>query len=313
MEINRSAAYALINELTKSEVNVIFSDRRVIRKLVLIREKPENNLIDKKLILPFTILINNRFQSSHQEYEREIDPEYPPYLEDLRDKLISEIDFNINLRLGKWDILNYLTHLEFELKEIRDKYKINREEIVLEANEELNKDKDYETILDLLTTCENSNIEIKYKSETEKGTPPDMNDIHYVTFALTRYWEIHLPIIDRLIRLLQQRTSIIEKTDDYVHKINSLSSQPTLQWTKSDTDLLELIISLHEVGAIQNATKDLSQKEAIQMISDFFGKEMKDQYKKLNAARNRKKEDPGFVNKMQKALEAYYQCLNERM
>jgi hypothetical protein len=98
-----------------------------------------------------------------------------------------------------------------------------------------------------------------------------------------------------------------------VKQINSLPAHSEIIWSRSDTDLLELILALYEVGAIQNSTKNLTQKEAIQAFSDFLGKDIKDQYKKLNAARNRKKEDPGFISKLQKALDAYFQALNEKM
>ena len=166
--------------------------------------------------------------------------------------------------------------------------------------------------MSLFTFYENLNIKIKIEGKGKRSFNISGDDFFRKDYTLSRYWDIQIYVIERLIRFLEPRKKVIEITDDYVQVINTLPPQPSLHWTKTDTDLLELIIALIEVGAIQNATKDITQKEAIQVFSDFFGKEIKDQYKKLNAARNRKKEDPGFVNKMQKALEAYYKCLNEK-
>jgi hypothetical protein len=92
-----------------------------------------------------------------------------------------------------------------------------------------------------------------------------------------------------------------------VLKISELKSDHDLIWTRSDTDLLELIIGLYEQGAIQNETKNLTQKDAIKAFSELFGKEIKDPYKKLNAARARKKEEVvPFLVKLQNTLEDYH-------
>jgi len=94
----------------------------------------------------------------------------------------------------------------------------------------------------------------------------------------------------------------------------NLESSSTINWTKSDTDLLELIIALYEYGAIQNTTKDLTQKDAIMIISSFFGKDdIKDVYKKLNAARMRKKEErANFLSRLAEELNNYYKKQDEK-
>jgi hypothetical protein len=98
-----------------------------------------------------------------------------------------------------------------------------------------------------------------------------------------------------------------------VHELTekSQSNHGSIKWTTKDIYLLEIIISLYELGAIQNDTKDLTQIGAIQAFGGFFGKELKYEYKKLNSARKRKRDDPNFIMKMWKALEAYNQGLNE--
>lgn len=314
MKISKLAAQKLIDEFTKAKVDVTYSGESIdgypqfwfgdeSYEIVPFESKEERFT---KIFEPFSLVINDTFVSP-QNFPFKADPKYSPYLNNLRDEVIKEIESNINLRFSKWEILDYLINLEFELKEINKnivpkveyRFTDKRPEGYIELPIRI------EAIPD--TIYENSNIIIKEISENI--LPEDL----YLKFALSRYWELQIPIIERLLKIIEIRKAIIEKNDDYVKEIDSLKTQPTLLWSKSDTDLLELIIALYESGAIQNTTKDITQKEAIQVFSDFFGKEIKDQYKKLNAARSRKKEDPGFIIKIQKALEDYYEKLNKRL
>jgi hypothetical protein len=323
MEISKIAAQQLLDEFTKSTVFVTFSDNLSQLILSMPNKSEEKYEIDgvgpdsigesevfSIPIRPFSITFNNHF-ISHSNDLQIVDPEYANYIETLRDKVLLEIENNINLRIGKWDILNYLTSLESELKEIRNNFNMREFEVQSEEGvTDMRPDPLFE--IDEFAIYNNSNVKIKIKvprglTEIEKHEVLNMDN------ALSRYWGFQINVIERILRFIEPRKSIIEKTDDYVKVINTLPPQYTLQWTKTDTDLLELIIALHEAGAIQNATRDLTQKEAIQSFSDFFGKEIKDRHKKLNAARYRKKEDPGFIPKIQKALESYYQSLEDKL
>jgi hypothetical protein len=117
-------------------------------------------------------------------------------------------------------------------------------------------------------------------------------------------------VLNKATALMEEET--IKDSNDNIDPENSQSNQGSLRWSKSDTDLLELIMSLYELGAIQNEDKNLTKEEAIQAFSNFFGKEIKDHYKKLNAARNRKKDDPDFLLKLQNALQVYYSNLDKK-
>jgi hypothetical protein len=315
MKVIKAAAQGIIDELTKSKVVVTFSGKihygyptwspyDDTYEMEEVDPKETGGLIVKEFI-PFSLSINNEFVSP-LKFPFNTDPRYNQHMENLRNQVISEIDSNINLRIGKWDILDYLTNLEFELKEIKNNFKKQELEVLDDTGNSIKVDRHIE--MNDFPIFNNLNIKLDVQGITDVSPYEGL----YMYYSLSRYWDIQITIIERLLRIIDTRKAIIEKTDDYVKEINSLPSQSSFQWTKTDTDLLELIIALYEVGAIQNATKDLTQKEAIQSFSDFFGKEIKDQYKKLNAARYRKKEDPGFISKLQKALESYYQNLNEK-
>jgi len=133
------------------------------------------------------------------------------------------------------------------------------------------------------------------------------NTNKYVYFVLSDYWRSHLSSITEILKYIEVREKIIEKTDDYVKVISEIPDlNSKLIWNKTDTDFLELVMALLETGSIQNQSLNLTQKEALESFSQFFNIEVKDPYKKLNAARNRKKEDPSFTYKLNQALEEYY-------
>lgn len=326
VEITKIAAEQLIDELTKSKIVVTFDFDTILAGMGYLR-KPDDSKEDydrkKKLyehkIYGFTININNQFISHVDDPStysvQGADNKYATYINDLRTSVKAEIEKNINLRIGKWEILDYLTFLETELKEIRKNFKFYEEKIIDYSGERTISPNDpFE--MDLFSLYDNRNIPIETISDPP-GNPflMDKNSSSFglMKMILSRYWDHHINVIDSLLRFIEPRKKVIEVTNDYVKVIDIVSNPQTFNWTRTDTDLLELIIALFESGAIQNTTRNLTQKEAIQIFSDFFGKEIKDQYKKLNAARNRKKEDPGFIIKLQQALDNYYQKLDERL
>lgn len=326
VEITKIAAEQLIDELTKSKIVVTFDFDTILAGMGYLR-KPDDSQEDydrkKKLyehkIYGFTINFNNQFISHVDDpstYSAQgADNKYAIYINDLRISVKAEIEKNINLRIGKWEILDYLTFLETELKEVRKNFKFYEEKIIDYSGERIISPNDpFE--MDLFSLYDNRNIQIETISDPP-GHPflmdKNSSSFRLMEMILSRYWDHHINVIDSLLRFIEPRKKVIEVTNDYVKVLDIVSNPQTFNWTRTDTDLLELIIALFESGAIQNTTRNLTQKEAIQIFSDFFGKEMKDQYKKLNAARNRKKEDPGFIIKLQQALDKYYQKLDERL
>jgi len=78
-----------------------------------------------------------------------------------------------------------------------------------------------------------------------------------------------------------------------------------LFWTKSDTDLLELVTALYESRSIQNPEKNLTRKEAIALFSKFLNHPIKDVESKLSSATDRKKDISKFLTSLAKEFEEY--------
>ena len=104
----------------------------------------------------------------------------------------------------------------------------------------------------------------------------------------------------------------LEKIESFVKTGTDSKFQTNLKWLKSDTNLLELIVALLESNSINNNLNDLTQKEAFNSFATFFQKELKDSHKKLNAARNRKKDEPSFLIKLDQFLQDYYAKLDSK-
>lgn len=229
----------------------------------------------------FNLIVNDKYKSP-SSYPYKEDESFVNDIKKQTENLLIEIDMNISTRHNKWEVVDYLQKLLFDLEELHTNYQQESKEV-------------FGT---LFTITSNSKVAPFY-SDIEKGI---FNECQ-VGFAISSYLFILNKTIGKVISYIKPRLKVIKKTDDYV-VINSSHSDQDIKWSKSDTDLLELIVSLHESGAIQNSTKNLSQKEAIEIFCELFQKEIKDPYKKLNAARIRYKDT--FMDKLADILTEYY-------
>jgi hypothetical protein len=282
MGIGKQASQQLLSEFTKSEVIAEFYDITGDFGKVCPVEKVDR-LGSKETIWenvrPCSITINQKFTTPI--YVEIVDPKYKPYLESLRGKVFEEIDNNINLRIGKWDIIDYLANLEFDLKEIRNKI----ENIYVEEVE------DY--------IFKNSNIKVNIIGNLIRNFEIEEMDI-----ILSQYWEIQITEIEYLLRVIITRKNIIEKTDDYVKQINSLPPISILQWKRSDTDLLELIVALNKSGSIYSNNSPMTRKQTIEFFETLFAYPIKDAESKLSRATERKDPTP-YLSFLKQTFENY--------
>jgi predicted nucleic acid-binding protein len=89
MKISNVAAQRLLDEL---KVVVTVSTKvikKVLRVLVNKGEPNEEIIKQESKFWPCSISINNQFNSSDDSTGSEIDPQYAPYIEALRDKVIT--------------------------------------------------------------------------------------------------------------------------------------------------------------------------------------------------------------------------------
>ncbi|MFH0757261.1 MAG: RteC domain-containing protein [Bacteroidota bacterium] len=319
MDYKTEAQTIFIDEMTKSKIEIRFSgeyfhnafplwspfenedeeeDKEVNDKIIN-KGKYDINLLEPnmdggilKSFFPFSISINDKFESP-LEFPFKADEGYEPYFRSITENLLAEIEQNVKMRIGVWHVLDYLTLLKFELKDIRNKFNLQKGRKI-EMHD--------------FPIYWNTNIHENIINNEEYSPYEGL----YVDYSLSRYWDIQIKYLDRVNKIIDTHIKNIKKSDDYVLEKEKESTYNNLLWTKSDTDILELVTALFEHGAIQNKTKDLTHKEAIKVFSDLFGIEVKDQYKKLNAARARKKEGPAFLERIQESLEAYYEKQDEK-
>ena len=102
------------------------------------------------------------------------------------------------------------------------------------------------------------------------------------------------------VKLSNEQSFIVNST------MNEISiSNNHLVWSKSDTALLELVTALMEMKAINNSHNNLSRKDAIDIFSRIFGREIKDAESKLSRATERKKDISPFLTTLKESFDNY--------
>jgi len=309
MQITTTFADTFINEMSITYVEVTFSNERfngypefnpmtgkleiveVPTKMLTTNEGDQLEIVGAEYT-PFELAINNSYK--HIENDIFKNHKYTFFINELTDQVLREIDTNINLRLGKWDIIDYFTELKLKLDEIRSSF---HEISHLELETHYKK------------LYYNRRAKIKANFQELMNVPGIRDWVHWV---LTYYWHDQMNSIDRIIDYINRRESIIEKYNDYVKFINDFpKTQGVFTWEASDTDLLELIVALVESGSLQNSTKSILRKEVIEFFSEIFGLEIKDAESKLSRATDRKKDLSPFLTKLKLNFEKYVQKKDE--
>jgi len=94
-------------------------------------------------------------------------------------------------------------------------------------------------------------------------------------------------LIDGLIDFVYEKGKIEPR--------NTSTNKSSLQWKKSDTDLLELIVALNESGSIFCNNSAMTRKQTIEFFENFFGITIKDPESKLSRATERKKDPAPYL------------------
>jgi hypothetical protein len=81
---------------------------------------------------------------------------------------------------------------------------------------------------------------------------------------------------------------------------------PKMEWARSDMDLIELIISMHESGCIKSHSGEFTQTMAIQVAEEIFNRTIKDSGVKIHKAGARVKSAAPFLEEL---LESYLKRL----
>lgn len=311
MKIVKTLLEEFVKELTSTKVDVQFSDMSINAFPCFNPETGQIDMVETKhgaiktidevvssvsdnYYVPFRIIINDKFldEGDNLFHWRK---QYNSYIFNRTQDVISEIDANINLRLGKWDILDYFSVVKLKLNDIRSGfYEIGNNCVETNCKKLLR----------------NRFASIIANNDKLRNTP---GISEWVDLVLTYYWNSQVRSIDKILDYIKPREEIINLTEDYVKPISALPQKNrSILWEASDTDLLELIVALVESGSLQNHTKSLTRKEAIEFFSEIFGLEIKDAESKLSRATERKKDLSPFLSKLKQQFEKYVHKKDER-
>jgi hypothetical protein len=134
-------------------------------------------------------------------------------------------------------------------------------------------------------------------------------DIAYIKAIISTFLKQQKQFIDKALILIDDFTEMI-KVESMTSQSKMVGLQNTLQWKKSDTDLLELIVALNESGSIFSNNTAMTRKQTIEFFEILFGKSLKDAESKLSRATERKDKSP-YLSFLKQTFENYSDNKNQ--
>jgi hypothetical protein len=131
---------------------------------------------------------------------------------------------------------------------------------------------------------------------------------------LTYFVKLSREFINILVEYIRQKLKLLKKaikfevnpqyhikfpdptTTDLVTRIKDFF--PGLEWIRTDTDLVELIIGLHESNCVKTQTGELTQSMAIATAEKILNREIKHSAVKIHKAGNRLKNPAAFLEEV---------------
>jgi len=147
-----------------------------------------------------------------------------------------------------------------------------------------------------------------YFQDESKGV--EYKNDWYLMACVSKQIRIQEDVIRSAIEFLDRKVEIVKSRPEQIFPPvkdgrGPLNLNPTIIWSRSDTDLLELITALVESKAIRNEEKTLTRKDAIEYFSKVFRIEIKDAESKLSRATERKKDVSPFLSDLKHAFDNY--------
>ena len=207
----------------------------------------------------------------------------------------SEIHFFKRLKPCVYSKLLYYQALS-EIE--KDRQKVDKERLRKYLNEELDKILDYmkeNKIKVQYYRCNFEHLDEKYFTRNLDEIPLQVKDGHSILDEDFFTWHDHtfsrIKANDMLIEYLQAE---IGKLDDL--DVDNCLPSTNLKWTRSKTDLAEMVYALHFSDAVNNGNATIKQlSEVFQFI---FNIELNDIYRIFPEIQQRKKEQIKFLNEL---------------
>lgn len=152
-------------------------------------------------------------------------------------------------------------------------------------------------------------LEYDIKIETENGVKYKYTEELYPNYEdlcnieLDRLYK-RLEILD----LIEPPKPTTNKENDKENDQTDLSDpgKPALRWSKSDTDLIELITALfHSESIKRKDNKNLTRKELLEFFEEILDIEVKHSESKLSRTSDRKKSLTPYLDKLKNTFENY--------
>ena len=200
----------------------------------------------------------------------------------LVEEIKNEIDKNSDPKVNKLFLLSIKNNLELFLGRY---YKIR----ILESG-------GYNKSLDGIW----HNAVVLIPNDVKKHLP----DIAFIKYVISIFLKQQKQIIETLISWINGIIQLTAESTN-INISESTTMKTGLQWKKSDTDLLELIVALNESGSIFCNNSAMSRKQTIEYFENLFEITIKDPESKLSRATERKKDPAPYLTFLRQTFENY--------
>jgi hypothetical protein len=129
-------------------------------------------------------------------------------------------------------------------------------------------------------------------------------DTPYTKAIISIFLQQQKQIIENLLSWLVGRIQIVSESSGISFN-NTKAINTSIQWKRSDTDLLELIVALNESGSIYCNNSAMSRKQTIEFFENLFSLTIKDPESKLSRATERKKDPAPYLTFLKQTFDNY--------
>jgi hypothetical protein len=225
------------------------------------------------------LVLNKHFKNRSTEIVG-IEPNYRAHLQKLRRSIIDEINVKIRNKSNS-PVLNLLNYCYIVFEELNN------------------------NIVELTITSKVSIHEISNKVYLPGNFDDIVNQqknfrIGHLRVLYNSFYRSLADVVKEMLIFIKMKIGEC-KAD----QIETRGLSTTLQWKKSDTDLLELIVALNESGSIFCNNSAMKRTQTIEFFETLFGISIKDAESKLSKATDRKKNISPFLTSLKEAFDNY--------
>lgn len=137
------------------------------------------------------------------------------------------------------------------------------------------------------------------------------DDLAFIAFVVSEFLSQQKEYLQKTLDLLKQHIDNISEHNHLEHN-STVELSPDIEWKRSSTDLLELIVALQETNSLVYKRGSNSRKRLVETFEKLFSLEIKNAESMLTRATERKKDSSPYLTELQLSFDNYCKRKLER-